>query len=318
MPISAIIDCDPGHDDVMAILYAAQTLDLCAITTTFGNASLSATTKNACQTIEFAGLTQVVIAAGSARPLVRLPQYASNVHGETGLDGPKLLPPQVVPHSGHAVDVLLAISHKVPDLYLLPIGPLTNIACALLKDPTLQQRIKGICMMGGSLTFGNITQFAEFNIYCDPEAAHVVFTSGIPIKMIGLNVTHQVLALPKYRTAIRKIGTVTSTHVADMLDFYSERESLLTGLAGGSMHDPLAVAALIAPDILSFEPMHVAIELSGTLTTGMTVCDGRHLGVDLQAVKPRTRGEIPNAEVAVAVKATQFWDQFLDTLSAYP
>ena len=318
MPISAIIDCDPGHDDVMAILYGARTLDLRAITTTFGNASLNSTTKNACQTVEFAGLSSIPIAAGSARPLVRLPQYASNVHGATGLDGPNLPPAEVVPHSDHAVDLLLAISRKVPDLYLLPIGPLTNIACALLKDSTLQHRIKGISLMGGSLTFGNITQFAEFNIYCDPEAAHVVFTSGIPIKMVGINVTHQVLALPKYRAAIRGMGTITSNHVADMLDFYSERETVLTGLAGGSMHDPLAVAALVAPDVLSFEPMHVAIELAGNLTAGMTVCEGRHLGADSRALKPRMRGEAPNAEVAVAVNAPRFWELFLDTLSTYP
>lgn len=318
MPISAIIDCDPGHDDVMAILYAARTLDLRAITTTFGNASLSSTTKNACQTVEFAGLSRIPISAGSARPLVRLTRDGTYVHGATGLDGPSLPEPHVHPHPDHAVDLLLTMSRQVSDLYLLPIGPLTNIACALLKDTTLQQRIKGISLMGGSLTFGNIMPFAEFNIYCDPEAAHVVFTSGIPIKMVGVNVTHQVLALPKYRAAIRSMGTVTSTHVADMLDFYSEHETLLTGLAGGSMHDPLAVAALVAPDVLSFEPMHVAIELAGSLTAGMTVCDGRHLGSDSRSLKPRIRGESPNAEVAVAVDAPRFWELFLDSLSTYP
>ena len=169
--------------------------------------------------------------------------------------------------------------------------------------------------MGGSLMFGNSTPTAEFNIYCDPEAAHVVFTSGIPIKMIGLNVTHQVPATAERRAQIRKIGNRSSTHVADMLDFYSRHET-----AGGSMHDPLAVAALVDPDILTFEPMHVAIELGGKYTYGMTVCDGRHLRADNPgggAVRP-PRGESPNAEVAIAVNADRFWELFLDVLATYP
>jgi pyrimidine-specific ribonucleoside hydrolase len=185
----------------------------------------------------------------------------------------------------------------------------------LLRDPTLPSRITGISLMGGSLMFGNSTPTAEFNIYCDPEAAHVVFTSGIPIKMIGLNVTHQVPATAERRAQVRKIGNRSSTHVADMLDFYSQHEA-----AGGSMHDPLAVAALIDPEILTFEPMHVAIELAGTYTFGMTVCDGRHLRADNPgsgAARP-PRGAPPNAEVAVAVNADRFWELFLDVLATYP
>jgi inosine-uridine nucleoside N-ribohydrolase len=314
----AIIDCDPGHDDVMAILLGARTLDLRGITTVHGNASQEQTTRNARQTVEFAELTHIPIAAGLARPLVRQPRYAPHVHGVSGLDGPTLAPPTVALHPQHAVDFLIAQSHTLPDLHLVPVGPLTNIATALNRDPTLATRIKQISLMGGSLTFGNSTPAAEFNILCDPEAAHVVFTSGIPIKMIGLNVTHQVLATPEYRAQIRKIGRRSTTHVADMLDFYSAGEATTTGLAGGSMHDPLAVAALIDPDILTFEPMHVAIELTGTQTAGMTLCDGRHLGPDFRALKRRTRGEAPNAEVAVAVNANRFWELFLDILATYP
>jgi inosine-uridine nucleoside N-ribohydrolase len=314
----AIIDCDPGHDDVMAILLGGRTLDLRGITTVHGNAAQVQTTRNARQTVEFAELTHVPVAAGLARPLVRQPRYAPLVHGESGLDGPTLPPPTVALHPQGAVDFLIAQSHALPDLHLLPIGPLTNIATALNQDPTFASRIKQISLMGGSLTWGNVTPAAEFNILCDPEAAHVVFTSGIPIKMIGLNVTHQVLATPEYRAQIRKIGRRTTTHVADMLDFYSAGETAHTGLAGGSMHDPLAVAALIAPDILTFEPMHVAVELVGTHTAGMTLCDGRHLGPDFRALKRRSRGEPPNAEVAVAVNADRFWELFLDVLATYP
>ncbi|HMO57895.1 MAG TPA: nucleoside hydrolase [Roseiflexaceae bacterium] len=318
MKPTIIIDCDPGHDDVMAILLGGRTTDLRGITTVHGNASLEQTTRNARQIVEFSGLTDVPIAEGMGRPLVREPYYAPYVHGETGLDGPTLAPPTIALHEQHAVDFLIAQSHALPDLHLVPIGPLTNVAVALKRDPSLPQRIKQISLMGGSLTFGNVTPAAEFNIWCDPEAAHVVFTSGIPIKMIGLNVTHQVLATPEYRKRIRSIGSTTSTNVADMLDFYSEREASYTGLAGGSMHDPLAVAALIDPDILTFESMHVAVELRGTHTAGMTLCDGRHLGPDFRALKNRTRGETPNAEVAVAVRADRFWELFLDVLATYP
>jgi inosine-uridine nucleoside N-ribohydrolase len=310
----AIIDCDPGHDDVMAILLGGRTLDLHGITPVHGNASLENTTRNARQTVEFAGLTEVPIAVGLPRPLVREPRYAPHVHGLSGLDGPQLEPPTVPLHPQHAVEFILERSHTIEDLSLVPVGPLTNIASALQRDPTLPARIKQISLMGGSLTFGNSTPTAEFNIYCDPEAAHVVFTSGIPIKMIGLNVTHQVPATAERRAQIRTIGNRASTHVADMLDFYSRHED-----AGGSMHDPLAVAALVDPEILTFEPMHVAIELNGTHTYGMTVCDGRHLRPDPSAGAARPpRGQSPNAEVAVAVNADRFWELFLDVLATYP
>jgi inosine-uridine nucleoside N-ribohydrolase len=313
--LKAIIDCDPGHDDVMAILLGGHTLDLQGITTVHGNASLEDTTRNARQTVEFADLTAIPIAKGMPRPLVREPHYAPQVHGKTGLDGPTLEPPTVALHEQHAVDFILDRSRAIEDLYLVPVGPLTNIACALERDPTLPTRIKGISLMGGSLLFGNSTPTAEFNIWCDAEAAHVVFSSGIPIKMIGLNVTHQVPATSERRAQVRKIGSRTSRNVADMLDFYSQHEA-----AGGSMHDPLAVAALIDPEILTFEPMHVAVELHGRHTYGMTVCDGRHLRADNPGAGAARapRGEAPNAEVAVAVNADRFWELFLDVLASYP
>ena len=320
MTPTAIIDCDPGHDDVMAILLAARALDLRGLTTVFGNVSLEQTTRNARQTVEFAELTGIPIAMGMGRPLVRDIRHAPEVHGETGLDGPLLEPPTVSLAAEHATDFIIEQSHAVEDLCLIPIGPLTNIAAALHRDPSLPARVKQISLMGGSLTFGNATPAAEFNIWCDPEAAHVVFTSGIPIKMVGLNVTRQVAATPERRVQIRAIDSRTSGIVADMLDFYSERLRVLSGLPGGSMHDPLAVAALVDPDVLRFERMHVAIELRGTHTYGMTLCDSRHLRADdLTPVRPGGhRGEEPNAEVAVAVDADRFWEMFLDVLATYP
>ncbi len=316
MKIPAIIDCDPGHDDVMAILLGARTFDLRGITTVHGNASEEQTTRNARQTVEFAELTDIPIAAGMPRPLVRQPHYAPEVHGKTGLDGPDLPAPMVALDPRHAVDFILELSHTVPDLHLIPVGPLTNVAVALQRDPSLPARIKQISLMGGSLTYGNTTPTAEFNIWADAEAAHVVYSSGIPIKMLGLNVTRQVPATPEHRAKIRSIGTRTATIVADILDFYSEQLARLFGLPGGSMHDPLAVAALIDPEIVTFEPMHVAVELRGELTYGMTVCDARHLRSDYQGSQLH-RGAAPNVEVAVAVKPERFWELFLDTLATY-
>lgn len=326
---NAIIDCDPGHDDVTAILLAAHTLDLRGITTVYGNTTLRNTTINARKTVEFAELTGMPIAAGMPRPLVREAKHAPEVHGESGLDGPTIPDPTVEILEQHAVDFLIDRSHDIPDLHLLPVGPLTNIASALIKDPTFASRIPQISLMGGSLTFGNVTPAAEFNIWCDPDAAHVVFTSGIPIKMIGLNVTRQVLATRDKRDRIRSMGKTTTTHVADMLDFYAHGEGQYSGQDGGAMHDPLAVAALVDPSILTFEPMHVAVELKGEHTAGMTLCDGRRTDPvtfrSYPMLTPGVEGDgmnetaaRPNAEVAVAVDVDRFWTLFLDVLATYP
>lgn len=317
MKIPTLIDCDPGHDDVMAILLGARTMDIKGITTVFGNASLPLTTKNARFTVELADLRHIPIAAGHDRPLLRANNSAddgSRVHGKTGLDGPIIPEPTVPVLEEHAVDFIYRTAKETPNFHLVPVGPLTNIAVAIRRYPDLADHVTAISLMGGSTTFGNVTAAAEFNIWADAEAAHVVFTSGIPIKMLGLNVTRQVNATPKYRKQIREMGSRTAVAVADMLDFYSERLSRLFGLPGGSMHDPLAVIALTDPDILTFEPMHVAIELAGTHTYGMTVCDYRHRRADTG----EPQGAPPNAEVAVAVNAERFWERFLDVLQSYP
>lgn len=320
MTLPAIIDCDPGHDDAMAILLGARTLDVKGITTVHGNVPLSLTTLNARKVVELAELTDIPIAAGMDRPLVRQAVHAPEVHGETGLDGPDLPDPEVATVDEHAVEFINRVAHDVDDLHLLPVGPLTNVAAALRRYPQLSEHIAQISLMGGSLTFGNSTPAAEFNIWADPDAAHVVFTSGIPIKMVGLNVTRQVGATAHWREQVRRVGNRTADVVAQLLDFYSERLQKLFGLPGGSMHDPLAVAALVAPDVLRFEPMHVAVELRGEHTYGMTLCDYRHH--DPANVEDSgggiLRGEAPNAEVAVGVDEERFWELFLDTLATYP
>jgi inosine-uridine nucleoside N-ribohydrolase len=315
-----ILDCDPGHDDVMAILLAARTLDVRGITVTHGNAPLAATIRNTRQVVELAGLAGIPIAAGMARPLLREAHYAPEIHGKSGLDGPELPQPTVPLHDQHAVDFIIEQSHRVPGLHLVPTGPLTNIAAALRKDPTLPERVTRICLMGGSTTTGNTTPAAEFNIHCDAEAAHIVFTSGIPITMVGLNVTRQVPATLERRAQVRAIGSRTAVAAADMLDFFSAQVRRIFGLPGGAMHDPLAVAALAAPEVLTLQPMHVAVELRGEHTYGMTVCDARRItAADLGGSDASVSlSPAPNADVAVAVNPDMFWDLFLDVLRTYP
>jgi inosine-uridine nucleoside N-ribohydrolase len=319
MSIPAIIDCDPGHDDVMAILLGGRTLDLKGITTVHGNAPLSLTTKNARKVVELAGLTGVPVAMGCERPLIREASFAPEVHGETGLDGPDIPEPTIPLMEEHAVEFIYRTAMEVDNLHLIPIGPLTNIAVLLRRYPDIVDRITEISLMGGSLTFGNVTPAAEFNIWADPEAARIVFECGIPIKMVGLNVTRQVSATAEYREKCRQIGSATSTAVAEMLDFYSKQLVKLFGLPGGSMHDPLAVSALVDDETLAFESMHVAVELKGEYTRGMTLCDYRHHNPsDLEDGVGILRGAEPNAEVAVSVNPDRFWEQFLDVLSTYP
>ena len=301
----------------MAILLAARTLDVRGLTTVFGNVDLEQTTRNARQTLEFAQLTSIPVIKGMAHPGARRPPRRPRPRRKWSSTDPR--PPTMPLGDGLATEFILHQSHQVADLTLVPIGPLTNIATALRLEPTLPSRIKEMSIMGGSLTSGNATPTAEFNIWCDPEAAHVAFTGGVPIKLVGLNVTRQVMATPERRAQIRAMNSVTSGHVADMLDFYGERYRVVSGLPGGAMHDPLAVAALVDPDIVRFEPMHVAVELRGTHTYGMTVCDHRHLPAHDPAAGRLTPPRDDNAnEVAVAVNADRFWELFLDVLATYP
>jgi inosine-uridine nucleoside N-ribohydrolase len=318
-PLDVVIDCDPGHDDALAILLAARTTTVHAVTAVHGNAPLSRTKENARAVLALGGLSEIPVAAGAERPLVREPRYAPEVHGITGLDGPDMPVPTVPLVDESGVDVLRGLSRTVPDLDVVAVGPLTNLALAIQQDPGFASRIRRITLMGGSLLWGNITPAAEFNIYCDPEAAAIVFESGAPVTMVGLNVTMQVIATTERRRQIRSIGTRVAIAAADMLDHYGRGEARYSGLDGGAMHDPLAVAALVEPSILETVPMRVVVETSGEHTLGMTLCDGRGLGADLRPRGSHVRGDsgAPNADVAVAVNADRFWELFLDVLATY-
>ena len=320
MPVPAILDCDTGHDDAMAILLAAGTLDLRGVTTVHGNSSVENTTINTCKVLELAGLARVPVAVGASQPLGRRISHAPGVHGMTGMDGPDLPSPTMRPVGEHAIEFIARMAAEVEGLHLVATGPLTNIASALRAcRGALASRIAGISLMGGSTGLGNATAVAEFNIWADPEAADVVFRSAVPIKMVGLNVTRQVPATPEHRRRIRALGTRTAHAVAELLDFFSEQLRRRYGLPGASMHDPLAVSALDDPRVLRFEPMKVDIELSGQHTCGMTVCDHRHLSTESAGMfRQRAPLEHPNAEVAVAVDPERFWERFIPVLASYP
>ncbi len=317
---AVLIDCDPGHDDALAILLAVRHLDVRAITAVHGNAPLARTHVNARRVLELAGRTDIRVAAGCDRPLVRDAHFAPDVHGESGLDGTDLPEPTMPLVDAHATDVIIELSRSVPGLHVIAVGPLTNVATALRRDPTLASRVARFSIMGGSLTWGNVTPAAEFNVWADPDAAHVVFGSGVPITMVGLNVTMQSIATPERRAQLRAAGGRAAIAAADMLDHYAVGEGQYSGLPGGALHDPMAVATLIDPSIVTTTPLNVQVETSrGSVAWGMTLCDGR--GLDA-AFRPRgvyTQGgaTTPNADVAVAVDEPRFWDLLFEGIASY-
>ena len=298
--IPTILDCDPGHDDMVAILLAAAhpRIDLLAITTVAGNGTLERTTHNARAICSMAGIHDVAIAAGAPGPLVGSLRTASHVHGESGLDGAELAAADVPLAAEHAVDLMARLLREATQpLTLVPTGPLTNIALLLRTYPGLAQRVREIVLMGGSTGVGNVEPLAEFNVHVDPEAAEVVFSSGLPVTMCGLNVTHQALATEAVLERVRGLGTPLADTVVRLLGFFRDRYRDIWGLPAPPVHDPVAVARVIDPGLVRCEEAHVAVELHGTHTRGATVCDRFGL-----------RGRAPNASVAVELDAARFWD----------
>lgn len=306
MPRKIILDCDPGHDDAMAILLAlgSPEIDLLAITTVAGNQTLDKTTLNARRICTVAGALDVAIAGGCDRPLLRPLLTAPEIHGESGLDGPSFGEPAVPLQPQHAVDLILETVKANPgEVTLVPVGPLTNIAMALRKDPTLAGNVREVVLMGGSYTRGNTTPAAEFNIFVDPEAAEIVFTSGMPITMVGLDLTHQALATPEVLRRIEGIGSPLSRVVVDMLRFYQAAYGAQQGFGSPPVHDPCAVAAVAIPHTVRCKEAHVAVETAGRWTSGMTVVDF-DLGED----------RLANARVATELDVKSFWDMMVDAL----
>ncbi len=273
---SIILDCDPGHDDVMAILVAARHTNLLGITTVAGNAPLERTTTNALVMRHVLGL-DVPVHSGAERPLVAPPRHADYVHGESGLDGADLPIPDRPLDSDDAVGFIIEACRQHEGSWLVPVGPLTNIALALRAAPDLARRIAGISLMGGG-TFGNTTAMAEFNIWADPEAAAIVFDYGGPLIMAGLDLTHQFQATAARIADVRAVASPLATLLADLLVFFSGTYmSRHDDLAGAPVHDPCAVLALSHPQLFERREVHVTIETRGQRTRGMTVIDQRTL-----------------------------------------
>jgi purine nucleosidase len=276
-PRSIIIDCDPGHDDALAILLALGSLDeldVLALTVVAGNVPLSLTEKNARKVCELAGRSDLPVHAGCARPLMRELVTAEHVFGRTGLDGPELPEPRMLLARAHAVDAIVDLlrSHPAGTITLCPMGPLTNIAMALRKAPEIAPRIREIVLMGGAIGEGNTTPAAEFNIYVDPHAARVVFEAGVPLVMLGLDATRQALLTPERVQAIGRLDTPFSRTVVALLEFYGGARSR-RARTGAVLHDPCVIAYLLDPGLFRGRSCHVAIETQGEHTLGRTVVD---------------------------------------------
>ena len=273
-----IIDTDPGQDDAIAILLALASpeLEVVGITAVAGNVPLRLTEKNARKICELAGRPDVQVFAGAERPLLRRSVTAEHVHGKTGLDGPVLPEPTMPLQEQHAVDFIIETLMKEESgtITLCPLGPLTNIALALIREPRIAPRIKEIVLMGGGFfEGGNMTPAAEFNIYVDPHAADVVFRSGAPIVVMPLDVTHKALTTAARIEAIRSLGTRVGDAAAALLEFFERFDEEKYGTDGGPLHDPCVIAYLLRPELFTGRHCNVEVEISSELTMGMTVVD---------------------------------------------
>jgi inosine-uridine nucleoside N-ribohydrolase len=300
-PTPILLDCDPGHDDAIALLLALASpeLDLLGVTTVAGNQTLPKTTANALRVLELVGREDVPVAAGADRPLARELFIGDYVHGESGLEGPALPAAQGRPVAAHAVDFLAErILASARPVTLVPVGPLTNVALLLAHHPEAAANVERIVLMGGAVAEGNVTPAAEFNIYVDPEAAWRVFASGVPVTMIGLDVTHKALMMPTHVERLRASGTV-GRFVAELHDFFVRYHERTYGTEGAPIHDAVAVAQVLRPGLVETVHRHVDVDCESSLCRGRTV-------VDLW----RRTGREPNADVGVDIDG----DAFLELL----
>jgi len=305
-----ICDCDPGHDDAISLILACSTkrLDILAVTTSAGNQTPDKTLNNALRILTLLGRHNTPVAGGAIKPLARELIIADNVHGESGLDGPKLPDPAFAAVEMNAVE-LMAEKLRQSDIPVIlnPTGPLTNIALLLAAHPELHSKIDSIVLMGGAAAAGNWTPAAEFNIFVDPEAADIVFKSGIPIVMCGLDVTHEAYILPEDIERIRNINNPVAECVAGLLDFFMiYHQDPKWGLKGAPLHDPCTIAWLLKPELFTSQDCWVGIETKGEYTQGMTVVD-RYQLTNNQA----------NAKVLFDIDREGFVDLIVECLEAY-
>ena len=302
MTIPIILDCDPGHDDAIALLLALASpeLDLLGVTTVHGNQTLEKTTENALRVLELAGRSDVPVARGADRPLLRDLHVAAHVHGESGLDGPELPQATTEPVDEEAVDFIAA--RIVPGTVLVPTGPLTNIAFYLEAHGTAN--VERIVLMGGAIAEGNMTPAAEFNIWADPEAAQKVFHAGVPVTMIGLDVTHRALLTPAWAERFRASGRL-GVFVAELVEFFKRYHERTYGWDGAPIHDAVALAQVFRPELVRTEHRNVEIELESELCRGRTV-------VDLWSRTERA----PNADVGVDIEGDAFFELLLERVAS--
>ncbi len=311
--IPVIIDCDPGQDDAVMLLLALaspEALDIRGVTAVAGNVPLALTARNARLICELAGRNEVNVHAGCPRPLVREPITAEEVHGTTGIDGFEIHEPGRPLSPQHAVDFIVdtLMAAAEDSLTLVPTGPLTNVAMAMVKEPRIVPKIREIVLMGGALREGgNTTPAAEFNVLVDPHAAHVVFRCNRPITVMGLDVTHQALTTPARLDAIRAIGNQAGRTVAAMLSFYSRHDVDKYGAPGAPLHDPCTIAYLLRPELFQGKSVNVEIEVGSALTMGASV-------VDFWGVS----GRPANATWVHSIEADGFYDLLTERLGRLP
>ena len=294
-----ILDCDPGHDDAVAITLAANSdkIDLLGITVVAGNQTLEKTQINARNVCQWLGV-DVPVYAGCGQPMVREKMIAGDIHGETGLDGPVFPPLTKELEKEHAVNFIIkTLMESDGDITMVTTGPMTNLAMAMRMEPAIIPKIKQIVLMGGAYTNGNVTPAAEFNIIADADAAYVCFTSGRPITMMGLDVTRKVLCYPEIVDRMEKIGNKASKLFADLMRFFCKTQKEVYGWEGGPLHDPVTIAWLIDPSVVTLKPMHVDIDIRSVQSYGLTNCDFFGYG-----------GQEPTANVAIDIDAAKFWD----------
>ena len=300
-PIPILLDCDPGHDDAIALLLALASpeVELRGVTTVAGNQTLEKTTANALRVLELVGREDVEVAAGADRPLVREPFVAAYVHGETGLDGSDLRPARGAPVAQHAVDFL---AERVAGITLVATGPLTNVALLLARHP--EERPERIVLMGGAIAEGNVTPAAEFNVWADPEAAKRVFAGGLDLTMVSLDVTHKALVRAEHKERLRAAGRVGRT-VAELLDFYDRFHREVYGFDGSPIHDAVALAYAFRPDLIETRELNVEVDTTSDLCRGRTVVD----------VWRRT-GREANARVAVGINSSAFVELLVERVGS--
>jgi purine nucleosidase len=303
-----ILDCDPGHDDALALLlaYANPAVELVAVTTVAGNQTVEKVTENTRRVMSLAGIRNVPLAKGADRPLLRELTHGGYIHGETGLDGYDFPASDIQLDKRHAVDLIIDLLHGKDNITLVPTATLTNIALALRTDPSIMSNIEEIVLMGGSYSRGNREPLAEANIFNDAEAADIVFRSGLPITMVGLDLTHQAKATPEVVERIRAINNEVARMAVGLINFFASTYRQHFKFDAPPIHDACAVARVINPDIVKTRFTNVVVETHGLYTYGATVCD----------FDERT-GRPANVNVATHLDVEKFWKLMLDALATY-